>query len=365
MLGSEWRAKSAGRGYIETLQKLWPQARAWRLLETCLDWFSAAGFRNLDLNCQRFINNINRLSDLVAQFLRPFDRVRLEMRTRRLGPEGPSVSAIGLGGMLLSITGRPPSDQAHRVIRSALDHGITLFDTADAYCMDEHEMGHNERIMALGLEGQRERVTVMTTVGCRRPGGAWTVDSDPAYLTEAVHRCLKNQGVETLDLVSLYSPDFRVPYEDSVGALARLKEQGKVKYVGVCNVDMETLKKAESVTPIQAVQNRWNPQARQSEKEGIIEYTAEKQIAFVGYAPFGGTLGAPTLTTLGKLSDQARRRRLSPYQLVLAWMTNKSPNIFVVPGARRAESVEDSTGAGTVEFDADAVRAVENTLPQP
>ncbi len=287
------------------------------------------------------------------------------MRTRRLGPEGPTVSAIGLGCMLLSIRGRPPADQAQRVIRSALDHGITLFDTSDAYCLDEHEMGHNERLLALGLEGSRERVVVMTTVGCRRPGGAWTVDSDPKHLTEAVHRSLKNQGVETLDLVSLYSKDSRVPYSESIGALARLREQGKIKYVGVCNVDMEHLKKAESIVPIQSVQNRWSPQNRQAEKYGIIEYCADKSIAFVGYAPFGGTLGAPTLTTLGKLSDQARRRRLSPYQLVLSWMTNKSPNLFVVPGARRCESVEDSAGAGSVEFDADAVRAVENTLPQP
>lgn len=291
--------------------------------------------------------------------------VRLQMRTRRLGPDGPSVSVIGLGGMLLSITGRPPSDQAARVIKTALDYGITLFDTSDSYCMDEHEMGHNERMIALGLEGHRDRVVVMTTVGARRPGGAWTVDSDPEYLTGAVHRSLKNQGVEQLDVAFLYSPDLRIPYEESVGALARLKEQGKIKHVGVCNVDMDLLRRAESVTPIQVVQNRWNPQARQAEKEGIIDYCADKNIAFVGYAPFGGTLGAPTLTTLGKLSDQARRRRLSPYQLVLAWMTNKAPNLFVVPGARRSESVEDSAGAGSVEFDADAVRAVENTLPQP
>lgn len=267
--------------------------------------------------------------------------------------------------MLLSINGRPPGDQAQRVIKSALDSGITLFDTADAYCLDDQEVGHSERALAVGLEGQRERVVVMTMVGCRRPGGAWTVDSDPEYLTEAVHRCLKNQRVDCLDLVSLYSPDVRVPYEESVGALGRLKDQGKLKYVGVCNVDMEHLKRAEAVTPIQTVQNRWNPQARQAEKEGIIDYCAEKSIGFVGYAPFGGTLGAPTLTTLGKLSDQARRRRLSPYQLVLAWMINKAPNIFVVPGARRSESVEDSSGAGNVEFDPDAVRAVENTLPQP
>ena len=287
------------------------------------------------------------------------------MRTRRIGPDGPTVSVIGLGGMLLSINGRPPADQSARVIKMALDSGMTLFDTADAYCLDDSEVGHNERLLSLGLEGRRDSVVVTTTLGIRRPGGAWTVDSDPDYLIESVERSLKNQRVEALDLVFLYAPDMRVPYEESVGALARLREIGKIKQVGLCNVDLELLKKAEAVTRIDAVQNRWNPQSREPEKEGIIEYCAAKGTGFIGYASFGGTLGAPTLTTLGKLSDQARRRRLSPYQLVLAWMINKSPNVFVVPGARRAESVEDSAGAGSVEFDVDAVRAVENTLPQP
>lgn len=287
------------------------------------------------------------------------------MRTRRIGSDGPTVSVIGLGGMLLSINGRPPADQSARVIKMAVDSGMTLFDTADSYCLDENEMGHNERLLSLGLEGRRDSVVVTTTLGIRRPGGAWTVDSDPDYLIESVERSLKNQRVEALDVVFLYAPDMRVPYDESVGALGRLREIGKIKQVGLCNIDLELLKKAEAVTRIDAVQNRWNPQSREPEKEGIIEYCASKGTAFIGYAPFGGTLGAPTLTTLGKLSDQARRRRLSPYQLVLAWMINKSPNVFVVPGARRAESVEDSAGAGSVEFDVDAVRAVENTLPQP
>ncbi len=287
------------------------------------------------------------------------------MRTRRIGSDGPTVSVIGLGGMLLSINGRPPADQSARVIKMAVDSGMTLFDTADSYCLDENEMGHNERLLSLGLEGRRDSVVVTTTLGIRRPGGAWTVDSDPDYLIESVERSLKNQRVEALDVVFLYAPDMRVPYDESVGALGRLREIGKIKQVGLCNIDLELLKKAEGVTRIDAVQNRWNPQSREPEKEGIIEYCASKGTAFIGYAPFGGTLGAPTLTTLGKLSDQARRRRLSPYQLVLAWMINKSPNVFVVPGARRAESVEDSAGAGSVEFDVDAVRAVENTLPQP
>ncbi len=273
------------------------------------------------------------------------------------------VSVVGLGGMLLSISGRPPTDQAFRVIQTALDHGVTLFDTADAYCLDETEFNHNERLFAKGLAGHSGDVTVMTKVGCRRPGGAWTVDADPEYLTSAVEQSLKALDVETIDVCSLHSPDIRVPFEESVGALARLKEQGKIRYVGLCNVGVEHIERARAVTPIQCVQNRWHPQAREVEKNGVLEYCRKNELAFIAYSPFGGTLGAPTLTTLGKLGEQARRRRVSPYQLVLAWMISKSPVSFVLPGARRAESVEDTAGAGDMELDADAVRAIENTLP--
>jgi len=287
------------------------------------------------------------------------------MRMRRLGPEGPTVSVVGLGGMLLSISGRPPVDQALRVVRSALDAGINLLDTSDAYCLDDQEVGHNEKLLTRAVEGQRDEVTILTTVGIRRPGGAWTVDSSPAYLTSSVERSLKNQAVDALDVALLYGLDSRVPYEDSVGALEQLRKDGKVKAIGVCNVDVELLKRAEAVGRISVVQNRWNPQAREIEKSGVLERCTDTGLAFVAYQPFGGTLGAPTLTTLGKLSDQARRRRLSPYQLVLAWMANKASSTFVVAGARRPESIEDSAGAGAVEFDTDAIRAVENTLPQP
>lgn len=285
------------------------------------------------------------------------------MRMRRLGPEGPSVSVVGLGGMLLSIAGRPPTDQAVRVIHTALDHGINLIDTADAYCLDDLEFNHNERLIAKALAGRSEKVMVMTKVGCRRPSGAWTVDAHPDYLKDAVEKSLRALEKDCIDLVALHSPDIRVPFEESVGALARLKEQGKIRYVGLCNVSVEHIERARAVTAIQSVQNRWHPQAREVEKNGVLEYCRKNELAFIAYSPFGGTLGAPTLTTLGKLGEQARRRRMSPYRLVLGWMINKSPVSFVLPGARRAESVEDTALAGDVELDGDAVRAVENSLP--
>ena len=284
------------------------------------------------------------------------------MQVRKLGPDGPTVSCIGLGTMLLSISGRPPEDQGIRVIQAALDHGITLIDTADCYCYDHNDFHHNEKLVLKALKGRRDQVTIMTKVGCRRPGGAWTIDARPEYLTEATHSCLKALGVDTIDLLALNSPDSRVPFADSVGALARLREQGKIRHVGLCNAQVNHIEEARAIVPITSVQNRWHPQAREVEKNGVLDYCKRNQITFFAYSPFGGTLGAPTLGTL-KLAEQARRRRVSPYRLVLAWMLAKSPVCIPLPGARRVESIVDSVLAADMELDSEAVKAVEATLP--
>lgn len=284
------------------------------------------------------------------------------MQARRLGPDGATVSCVGLGTMLLSISGRPPEDQGIRVIQAAVDHGITLIDTADCYCYDHNDFHHNEKLILKALKGRRERVTIMTKVGCRRPGGAWTIDARPEYLTEAAHSCLQALGVDTIDLLALNSPDSRVPFEESVGALARLREQGKIRHIGLCNVAVSQIDQARAIVPIVSVQNRWHPQAREVEKNGVLDYCKKNQLTFFAYSPFGGTLGAPTLGTL-KLAEQARRRRVSPYRLVLAWMLAKSPVCIPLPGARRVESVMDTLLAADMELDSEAVKAVEATLP--
>jgi len=284
------------------------------------------------------------------------------MQVRKLGPDGPTVSCIGLGTMLLSISGRPPEDQGIRVIQAALDHGISLIDTADCYCYDHNDFHHNEKLVLKALKGRRDQITIMTKVGCRRPGGAWTIDARPEYLTEAAHNCLKSLGVDTIDLLALNSPDSRVPFAESVGALARLKEQGKIRHVGLCNAQVSHIEEARAIVPITSVQNRWHPQAREVEKNGVLDYCKRNQITFFAYSPFGGTLGAPTLGTL-KLAEQARRRRVSPYRLVLAWMLAKNPACIPLPGARRVESIVDSVLAADMELDSEAVKAVEATLP--
>ena len=284
------------------------------------------------------------------------------MQVRKLGPDGPTVSCVGLGTMLLSISGRPPEDQGIRVIQAAVDQGISLIDTADCYCYDHTDFHHNEKLVIKALKGRRDQITIMTKVGCRRPGGAWTIDARPEYLTEAAHNCLKSLGVDTIDLLALNSPDSRVPFAESVGALARLREQGKIRHVGLCNAQVSHIEEARAIVPITSVQNRWHPQAREVEKNGVLDYCKRNQITFFAYSPFGGTLGAPTLGTL-KLAEQARRRRVSPYRLVLAWMLAKSPICIPLPGARRVESILDSVSAADMELDSEAVKAVEATLP--
>jgi aryl-alcohol dehydrogenase-like predicted oxidoreductase len=281
------------------------------------------------------------------------------VKVRKLGPDGPTVSAVGFGGMLLSISGRPPEDQAIRTIYEALDAGVTFIDTADSYCLDESDFNHNERLIKKALSGRSESVIVATKCACRRPGGAWTVDARPEYLKEAAHKSLAALEVDCLDVLQLHAPDSRVPFADSVGALADLQREGKVRWVGLSNVNVAQIEEARKIAPIVSVQNRWNPEDRGAEKDGVLDYCTRHKLAFLPYSPFGGTRNAPLLGTLGKLGDEARRRRVTPYRLVLAWMLAKSPMVIPIPGARRTESATDSAGASDVELTPADVKAIE------
>jgi len=284
------------------------------------------------------------------------------MQYRKLSPDGPLTSAVGLGGMLLSISGRPPEDQGIAVIHAALDAGVTLIDTADAYCLEERDFNHNEKLIAKALKGRREQVTVITKCAFRRPGGAWTVDGRPEYLTRAAHASLAALRVGTIEVLQLHSPDSRVPFADSVGALARLQEQGKVRHIGLCNVTVEQIEQARKIVPIVSVQNRWNISDRSPESSGVLQYCTRHELAFIPFSPFGGTLGAPTLSKHKQLGDEARRRRMSPYRLLLAWMLAKSPVVIPIPGARRTDSITDDAAAALESLSAAEIQAVEAAM---
>jgi aryl-alcohol dehydrogenase-like predicted oxidoreductase len=282
------------------------------------------------------------------------------MKTRPLGSSGLTVSAIGLGGMYLSIHDRPSEDDAVRTVHAALDAGITLIDTADVYCLDHRDIGHNERLIARALrEKPSAHAVVATKGGLERPDGAWTRNARPAHLRAACERSLKALGVARIDVYQLHAPDPEVPLADSVGELARLRNEGKIAHVALSNVSVGEIDLALSIVPIVSVQNRWNPGHRAPEKDGVLDHCTKLGLAFLPYSPFGGAGGARSLGMIGRLGAEANARGLSPHRLVLAWMLAKSPAVIPIPGCRRVASAQDSAQAADVVLSGDDVRAVE------
>jgi aryl-alcohol dehydrogenase-like predicted oxidoreductase len=282
------------------------------------------------------------------------------MKTRPIGSSGLTVGVIGLGGMYLSIRDRPSEDDAVRTIHAALDAGVTLIDTADVYCLDHRDIGHNERLIARALrESPRAGVVVATKGGLERPNGAWTRNARPVHLREACERSLKALGLPRIDVYQLHAPDPSVPLADSVGELAKLRSEGKIAHVALSNVSVPEIDQARAIVPIVSVQNRWNPQYRAPETEGVLAHCTKLGIAFLPYSPFGGASGAKSLAKVGSLAAEAKKRGMSPHRLVLAWMLAKSPIVIPIPGARRVESVVDSAQATEVVLSSEEVRAVE------
>jgi aryl-alcohol dehydrogenase-like predicted oxidoreductase len=279
------------------------------------------------------------------------------MKTRKLGTA--DVSEIGIGCMYMSITGRPSEAESVRALHAAFDAGVTFLDTADVYCLDDDDIGHNERLVARALEGRRERVLVATKGGLHRPRGAWTRDGRPEHLRAACEKSLRALGVAQIDLYQLHIPDPAVPLADSVGALAQLREQGKVKEVGLSNVSVSQIEAARAIVPIVSVQNRYNPRDRAPEADGVLDYCTRHQIAFLPYSPFGGAGGARGLAGVGTLAAEAAKRGLSPHRCVLAWMLAKSPVVIPIPGVRRAESARDSAAASDVMLSSEDVSRIE------
>ena len=282
------------------------------------------------------------------------------MQTRPLGPSGLTVSAVGLGGMYLSIHGRPSEDDAVRTIHAALDAGVTLIDTADVYCLDDGDIGHNERVIARALrEKPAAHAVVATKGGLERPGGAWTRNARPAHLREACERSLKALGTARIDVYQLHAPDPAVPLVDSVGELARLRTEGKIGHVALSNVSVSEIDQALRIVPIVSVQNRWNPGHRAPETDGVLAQCTKRGLAFLPYSPFGGAGGAKSLSKVGRLAAEAEKRGMSPHRLVLAWMLAKSPVVIPIPGARRVASVVDSAQAADVVLSSDDLGAIE------
>jgi aryl-alcohol dehydrogenase-like predicted oxidoreductase len=284
------------------------------------------------------------------------------MHRRLLGPGAPAVTAVGYGGMHLSIEGRPPEEQSLRVLRAALDAGVTLIDTADVYCIDQHDIGHNERLIAqalAGWAGDRASVTVATKGGLVRPTGRWDTDARPEQLRAACERSLRALGVERLHLYQLHAPDPSVPLADSVGELARLREAGKLRWIGLSNVNLLQIREAQGITPITSVQNRLNPFFRESLVGGVVAYCAQQEIGFLAYSPTGGGRLTKTLPAHPVLASIARRLGVSAHAVVLAWVLAQSPTVIVIPSARTVDHALDSIGAADLVLGEDDLATID------
>jgi len=285
------------------------------------------------------------------------------MRYRPLAPGLPSVSLVGFGGMPLSIQGRPDSTTAQAVLHAALDAGVTLIDTADSYCLATPEMGHNERLIGAALRawsGPRDRILVATKGGLVRPDGAWELDGRPAHLREACERSLQALGVEQIALYQLHAPDPAGPFEASVTALAELQRQGKLRWIGLSNVNVAQIETARAIAPIATVQNRLNPFFREALREGVVAYCGAQQLGFLAYSPVGGgrlNRELPDHPVLQRISARLRR---SPHAIVTAWVLAQGPTVCAIPGARRVDHALDAAAAADLVLEAEDLAAIDH-----
>ncbi|NUP03179.1 MAG: aldo/keto reductase [Nonomuraea sp.] len=278
------------------------------------------------------------------------------MRTRRIGDV--EVGAVGLGAMPLSIERRPDEGRAIATIHAALDAGVTLIDTADSYHWHADETGHNEELIARALAaygGDTSAVLIATKGGRGRPGdGSWTVTGAPDHLKRACEASLKRLGVDAIGLYQLHKPDPDVPWDESVGALRDLLDEGKIRMAGLSNVTVRQILQARRILGdrLVSVQNRYSPAVRDSDPE--LELCQELGLTFLPWSPLSGisasSLDTPAATSAALPSFPAFHavaagRGVSPQQVCLAWLLARSPALVPIPGASRPGSIRDSAAA--------------------
>ena len=278
------------------------------------------------------------------------------MIQRTLGPR--TVSAIGLGGMPMSIEGRPDAERSVATIHAALDAGVTLIDTADAYHLNAGEVGHNEQLIAAALKsygGDTSGVLVATKGGHLRPGdGRWTQNGRPEYLKEAAKASLKHLGVESIGLYQFHRPDPQVPYADSIGAIRDLLDEGVIQLAGISNASVAQIDQANQILGgrLVSVQNQFSPAFRSSLPE--LEHCAELGIAFLPWSPLGGIRNAGDLGGRHDAFAQvAADHQVSPQQVALAWELALAPIVIPIPGSSRPASIQDSVLAADLVLTAD------------
>jgi aryl-alcohol dehydrogenase-like predicted oxidoreductase len=307
---------------------------------------------------------------------------------RRLGAHGPAAGAIGLGCMGMSEFYEPVGeDEATRTIHRALELGMTLIDTSDMY-----GRGENERLVGRALRDRRGAAVLATKAGIVRSASDPSfrgVNGRPEYIRAACDASLERLGVEYVDLYYLHRADPRVPVEATVGAMAQLVTAGKVRHLGVSELDAQTLRRAGATAPIAALQSEYSLFTRDVETNGVLAAARELGIALVAYAPLGRGILTGTIRSTSALADDDLRRRVprfdpgnfernlalvdafaaialelqcTPAQLALAWLIAQGDDIIALPGSERVAHVEENAAAATIDLDGSAVARIEALL---
>ena len=305
---------------------------------------------------------------------------------RRLGKTGPGVSAIGLGCMSLSgVYGTSDDAAGIALINRAIDLGVDHFDSSDMY-----GWGQNEELLGRALKGRRDGIVVASKFGqTRRSGGANGVDGSPAYIAQACEASLKRLGVEVIDLYYQHRVDPAVPVEETVGAMARLVEQGKVRFLGLCEARPERIRRAHATHPLVAVQSEFSLLYREEATE-TRELTHNLGISFVAYAPLGRSLLAGVIPDLAHLDtgdtrgrhprfigdNFAKNRALverveaiaeekscTPAQLSLAWLLAQGPDVIPIPGTKQIGRLEENLAAMRVRLTPAEIDTISTAIP--
>ena len=291
------------------------------------------------------------------------------MKTHKLGRTGPEISAIGLGLMGMSEFYGPAEDtRSIAVIHRALDMGINFLDTADVY-----GSGRNEELVGRALEGRRREVVLATKFGnVRGPDGSWRgINGRPEYVKQAAEASLRRLGIETIDLYYQHRVDPNTPIEDTVGAMAALVQEGKVRWLGLSEAAPATIRRAQAVHPIAALQTEYSLWSREPEDE-LLALTRELGITFVAYSPLGRGFLTGAIKRIEDLSEDdwrrtnprfqgenfqrnldlvraieelAREKGVTPAQLALAWVPARHDHVVPIPGTRSIERLEENAAA--------------------
>ncbi|UYC11673.1 aldo/keto reductase [Xanthomonas sp. CFBP 8445] len=312
------------------------------------------------------------------------------MQTRTLGRNGPRVSALGLGcmGMSAFYGGRSDDAAAIAVIHAAIEHGVSLIDTADMY--GPHT---NEVLVGKALAGRRDQVVLATKFGIKldpNDPAARGIDGRPEYVQSACEASLRRLGVDHIDLYYQHRVDPNVPIEDTVGAMARLVEQGKVRFLGLSEAAAGTIRRAHAVHPITALQSEYSLWSRDPEHDGVLETVRELGIGFVPYSPLGrgfltGAIRSPedfeaddyrrhsprfqgenfarNLQLVERVRELAQAKGVTPGQLALAWVLAQGEDLVPIPGTKRLAYLEENLGALQVKLSAEELAQIEAIFP--